>query len=175
MVLLSPCYCWRSWHAKSDWNPISCLSVAPCVLILSSGLIIGFGHFSPRLSFFRTKMKHKLRTLWFWQNCTALNQWNLLIIIQWGKVFWYLLFLILRSWNCWSDNQSMVPDTSFIIIQRGKTKARKSILLIIRMCSKRDGSNLCPFILYFQTDSKTAKTFTVWNILCQIVMAYSCQ
>lgn len=40
----------------------------------------------------------------------------------------------------------MVPDSSFVIIQRGKITAKKSILLIIHMCSKRDGQNLYPFI-----------------------------
>lgn len=42
----------------------------------------------------------------------------------------------------------MVPDTLFIIILKGKITARKSILLIIHVCSKRGGPNLCPFILY---------------------------
>lgn len=87
----------------------------------------------------------QLRTLWFWQYCTVLNQWNLLIIIKGAKHFCYLLFLVLRSWNCCSANQSMVPDSSFVIMQRGKITAKKSILLIIHMCSKRDDQNLCPF------------------------------
>ena len=75
----------------------------------------------------------------------------------------YLLFLILRSWNCCSDYQSVVPDTSFIIIQRGKMTAKKSILLIIHMCSKSDGSNLCPFIQYsiFKQIQKLPRHLTV--------------
>lgn len=35
LVLLSPCYCWRSWHAKSDWFPVLCYFC--CCFILSSG------------------------------------------------------------------------------------------------------------------------------------------
>lgn len=73
--------------------------------------------------------------------------------------------------------QSMVPDTSFIIIQRGKITAKKSILLIIPMCSKRDGPDLCPFVLYsiFKEIPKLPRHLQCEIILCQIVRASLCQ
>lgn len=117
LVLLSPCYCWRSWHAKSDWFPVPCYLC--CCLILSSGNsslglnfpyrfspfslqifhlngVLHFPYIVPCCPFFPSprKMKFRLRILWLWQNRAVLNQWNLLIIIQGGKLF----FVKFCSW-----------------------------------------------------------------------------
>ena len=178
-MLLPPFCCWRFWHSKSDWFSIQCsLSWTMLPYPFPVDTYWGLTILNPMLSFFPTKIKHRLRTGWFWQDCTVLNQQNLLMIIQRGKgVFVIFLFLIPRSWDCCSDYQSVVPDTSFIIIQWGKITAKKFILLIIHMCSKSDGSNLCPFIQYsiFKQIQKLPRHLTVWNILCQIVMASLCQ
>jgi len=116
-------------------------------LSLSSGYLLGFGHLKPPALLFPYKDEAQVEnspilTGLYCFESTEFTDDN----SRREKCFCYLLFLIPRSGNCCSDYQSVVPDTSFIIIQRGKMTAKKSILLIIHMCSKSDGSNLCPFI-----------------------------
>lgn len=94
-MLLSPFYCWRFWRSKSDWFSIQCSlywTMLPSPFPVDT--YWGLATLNPLLSFFPTKMKHRLRTVWFWQDCTVLNQQNLLMIIQEGKsvfisCFWY--------------------------------------------------------------------------------------
>ena len=147
-------------------------------LSLSSGYLLGFGHLKPYALLFPYKDEAQVEnslilTGLYCFESTEFTDDN----SRRERCFCYFLFLTLRSWDCCSDYQSVVPDTSFIIIQWGKIRAKKFILLIIHMFSKSDGSNLCPFIQYsiFKQIQKLPRHLTVWNILCQIVMASLCQ